>query len=169
MIEESVKPLQASLDSHQTTVNFLQKRLTTVESTAGDDFEFLAAAESAIKNPLQIHNRSLENRSQRSVLPVLNVFEGSEDSRKLMSKLLMQIMGHEVFFPALPELERAHRSPTLRADAGQRKYPRAVLACFSRFQQKEALYQRNVPLLPDLPGSSAHLRQRSDVHIRLAQ
>ncbi len=48
----------------------------------------------------------------------------------------MEAMGPEVF-PAPPELERAHRTPTSRS--GQRSSPRTFLVCFSRFQQKEAV------------------------------
>ena len=47
----------------------------------------------------------------------------------------MQVTGPDVF-PAPPELERAHRTPTVRT--GHRKFPRTFLVCFSKFQQKEA-------------------------------
>ena len=144
LIQESTKPLQASLDSLQTTVNTFQQRLTSVESVSGDNFERVCAAESSIKT-LQAQNQSLltrlddlENRSRRANLRILHIPEGSEDGKdpvKFMSELLMQVMGPDVF-TAPPELERAHRSPTFRS--GQGKPPRTFLVCFSRFQQKEA-------------------------------
>lgn len=52
-----------------------------------------------------------------------------------MSDVLMEAMSPDFFYTP-PELERAHRTPTSRAD--QRSTPRTFLVCFSRFQQKEA-------------------------------
>ena len=144
LIQESIKPLQALLDSLQTTVNTFQQRLTSVESVTGDNFERVCAVESTIKT-LQTQNQSLltrlddlENRSRRANLRILHIPEGSEDGKdpvKFMSELLTQVMGPEVF-TSPPELERAHRSPTFRS--GQGKPLRTFLVCFSRFQQKEA-------------------------------
>lgn len=144
LIQEAIKPLQTSMDSLQSAMNSFQGRLTSVESVAGDNFERLTVAESTIK-ALQNHNQSLldriddlENRSRRSNLRILNIPEGGEDGKdpvKFMSEVLMQAMGPDVF-PAPPELERAHRTPTSRS--GRRSSPRTFLVCFSRFQQKEA-------------------------------
>ena len=114
LIQESTMPLQASLDSLQTTVNTFQQGLTSVESVSGDNFERVCAAESTIKM-LQTQNQSLltqlddrENRSRRADLRILHIPEGSEDGKdpvKFMSELLMQVMGPDVF-TAPPELER---------------------------------------------------------------
>lgn len=144
LIQESVKPLQASLDTLQTTVKSFQERLTSVESVAGDNFERLTVAESTIK-ALQTQNVSLldriddlENGSRRANLRILNIPEGSEDGRdpvEFMSEMLLETMGPDVF-SLPPELERAHRTPTFRSV--QRASPRTFLVCFSRFQQKEA-------------------------------
>lgn len=144
LIQEATKPIQDSLDSLQATVTSFQKRLTSVESVAGDNFERLTVAESTMKT-LQSQNQllldrcdDLENRSRRFNLRILNVPEGSEDGKdpvKFISDVLMEMMGPDVF-PAPPELERAHRTPASRTS--QRPTPRTFLVCFSKFQQKEA-------------------------------
>lgn len=123
LIQDAIKPIQDSLDSLQSTVTSFQKRLASVESVAGDNFERLTVAESAIKT-LQSQNQllldrcdDLENRSRRSNLRILNIPEGSEDGKdpvKFMSDVLMETMGPDVFSTP-PELERAHRTPTSRA------------------------------------------------------
>ena len=125
LIQESTKPLQASLDSLQTTVNTFQQhqRLTSVESVFDDNFERVCAAESTIKM-LQTQNQSLltriddlENQSRRANLRMLHIPEGSEDGKdpvKFMSELLTQVMGPDVF-TSPTELERAHRSRTFRS------------------------------------------------------
>ncbi len=102
LIQDAIKPIQDSLDSLQTTMTSFQKRLTSVESVAGDNFERLTVAESAIKT-LQSRNQSLldqcddlENRSRRSNLRILNIPEGSEDGKdpvKFISDVLMEVMG----------------------------------------------------------------------------
>lgn len=145
LIQESIKPLQASLDTLQTAVNSFQGRLTSVESTAGDNFERLTVAESTItelknQNKLLLDRLDdLENRSRRANLRILNIPEGSEEGKdplKFIGDALMQMMGPDVF-TAPPELERAHRTPNTKSN--QRKTPRAFLVCFSKFQQKEAV------------------------------
>lgn len=60
LIRESVKPLLASEDSLQTTVNSFQKHLASFESVSGDNFEHLAATQSAIRTvQIQIQNQPL--------------------------------------------------------------------------------------------------------------
>lgn len=165
--------MQDSLDSLQSTGTSFQKRLASVESVAGDNFERLTVAESAI-NKLQSQNQSLqdrcddlETRSRRSNLRILNIPEGSEDGKdpvKFMSEVLMEVMGPEVF-SAPPELERAHRSPTSRANRGSS--PCTFLVCFSRFQQKEAAlrWARN----HELKFQGATIRIYPDVSAALAK
>ena len=173
LIQESNKPLQASLDSLQATVNSFQSRLASVESTAGDNFARITTAESTIK-ALHVQNQSLldrvddlENRSRRANLRVLNIPEGSEDGKdplKFMSEMLAQMMGPDVF-SAPPELERAHRTPTYRpAGDHQGKNP---LVCFSRFQQKEAAlrWARN----HELKFQGAAIRVYQDLSTTLAK
>lgn len=173
LIQDAIRPIQDSLDSLQTTVTSFQKRLASVESVAGDNFERLTAAESTIKT-LQGQNQSLldrcddlENRSRRSNLRIVNIPEGSEDGKdpvKFMSDVLMDAMGPEVFSTP-PELERAHRTPTSRA--GQRSSPRTFLVCFSRFQQKEAAlrWARN----HEFKYQGAPIRVYQDVSTTLAK
>ncbi len=173
LIQDAIKPIQDSLDSLQTTMTSFQKRLTSVESVAGDNFERLTVAESAIKT-LQSQNQSLldrcddlENRSRRSNLRILNIPEGSEDGKdpvKFISDVLMEVMGPDVFSTS-PELERAHRTPTSRA--GQKSTPRTFLVCFSRFQQKEAAlrWARN----HELKYQGATIRVYQDVSTTLAK
>ncbi|KAI4877073.1 hypothetical protein NFI96_002395 [Prochilodus magdalenae] len=145
LIQEAVKPLQVSTEPLQATVTAFQTRLTSVESVAGDNFERLTAAESTVEL-LRVQNQSLldrledlENRSPRCNLRIWNIPEGSErgkDPLKFMAELLMQMLGPDVF-PAPPELERAHRSPSSRTS--QNNSPRPFLVCFSKFQHKEAI------------------------------
>lgn len=173
LIQEAIKPLQATLDSLQTAVSSFQKRLTSVESVAGDNFERIAAAESTITE-LRTQNRSLldrlddlENRSRRTNLRIINIPEGSEDGEdpvKFMSKFLMKVTGPDVF-TAPPELERAHRTPTSRTGHG--KFPRTFLVCFSKFQQKEAVlrWARN----HELKYQEATIRIYQDVSTALAK
>ncbi|CAI5682234.1 unnamed protein product [Oreochromis niloticus] len=173
LIRDAIRPIQDSLDLLQTTVSSFQKRLTSVESIVGDNFERLTVAEASIKM-LQTQNQSLadrcddlENRSRRANLRILNIPEGSEDGKdpiKFISDVLMEVMGSEVF-PAPPELERAHRTPTSRTS--RRSSPRAFLVCFSRFQQKEAAlrWARN----HQLQYQGATLRIYQDVSVLLAK
>lgn len=173
LIQEAIKPLQTSLDSLQTTVSSFQKRLTSVESVAGDNFERVAAVESTIAE-LQTQNQSLldrlddlENRSRRTNLRIINIPEGSEDGKdpvKFMSELLMQITGPDVC-PVPPELERAHRTPTVRTGHG--KSPRTFLVCFSKFQQKEAVlrWARN----HELKYQGSTIRMYQDVSTALSK
>lgn len=173
LIQDAIRPIQASLDSLQITVTSFQSRLAAVESVAGDNFERLTAAESTIKT-LRSQTQSLldrcddlENRSRRSNLRILNIPEGSEDGKdplKFMSDVLMEVMGPDVFSTP-PELERAHRTPTFRA--GQRSSPRTFLVCFSRFQQKEAAlrWARN----HELKYQGATIRVYQDVSTTLAK
>ena len=106
-----------------------------MESVAGDNFERLTTAESAIKT-LQSQNQ--ENHSRRSNLSIVNIPEGSEDGKDpidFMFGVLMEAMGLDVF-PTPPELERAHQALTSRTS--QSSSPCTFLVRFSRFQQKEA-------------------------------
>lgn len=173
LIQDAIRPIQDSLDSLQTTMTSFQKRLVSVESVAGDNFERLTAAESTIKTLLSQNQTlldrcdDLENRSRRSNLRILNIPEGSEDGKdpsKFMSDVLMETMGPEVFLTP-PELERAHRTPTSRV--GQRSSPRTFLVCFSRFQQKEAAlrWARN----HELKYQGATIRIYQDVSPALAK
>lgn len=145
LIQESIGPLQASVDALRETVNGFQTRLTDVETLAGDNFEKVTAAELAIDS-LQKQNAALldrieglENRSRRHNLRIVNVLEGSEgnqDTVAFMSKMLMELTGENLFDSA-PVLERAHRVGNAPATAAQN--PRTFLVCFNRFQDKERL------------------------------
>lgn len=143
LIQDSITPLQASVDALHETVNSFQRRLTRVETTAGENFENIAKAEAVIRK-LETDNATLldrvddlENRSRRSNLRIINVPEGSEDGQEFVqfvSKMLMEVMGPDVFDGPL-ELERAHRSLISRAKRGAA--PRTIMVCFHRFQDKE--------------------------------
>ena len=84
LIQESIKPLQASLDSLQTTMSSFQSRLTSMESVAGGNFERLTASESTIRNLLEF-----------------------------MSEVLLQVMGCDVF-PAPPDTGESQPDPDLQ-------------------------------------------------------
>ena len=55
LIQESLKPLQTTMDVLQETVSAFQTRLTATEDLAGDNFERLTSVETTIKS-LQIHD-----------------------------------------------------------------------------------------------------------------
>ncbi len=57
LIQESVKPLQSSVNAARETMDGFQSRLVTTESLAGDNFEKLRMADNAIKT-LQTQNNS---------------------------------------------------------------------------------------------------------------
>lgn len=144
LIQESLKPLQTTMDVLQKTVSAFQTRLTATEDLAGENFERLTSVETTIKS-LQTQNQELldriddmENRSRRSNLRMVNIPEGSENGKdpvKFISELLMECTGPELFTEP-PELERAHRSLARRPDEG--KPARPFIVRFLRFQQKEA-------------------------------
>lgn len=143
LIQESVKPLQVSVDTLCETVNNFNGRLAAAEVLAGDNFERITNAEKAVKI-LEAQNKSLqdrvddlENRSRRVNLRIINIPEGSEKGRdpiEFISDLLMENLGPGVL-PKPPELERAHR--TLAPKPGPGGRPRPFVICFHRFQEKE--------------------------------
>ena len=147
LIQESIGPLQSSVNAIKETVDTFQRRLTATECLAGENFEKIFAADAAIKS-LQAQNtklldriEDLENRSRRSNLRIVNVPEGSEgdeDPVAFMSNMLMEIMGREVFDSA-PTLERSHRVGKKPEHTG--RSPRPFVVCFQRFQEKERVLQ----------------------------
>lgn len=106
LIQESIRPLQASVDGLRDEVGSFQGRLVAAESLAGDNFQRICEAEAAVKT-LQAQNatllerlENLENRSRRSDLRILNIPEASEDGQdptKFISKLLKDAMGDDTF------------------------------------------------------------------------
>lgn len=142
LIQDSIKPLQASLDTLHETVGSFQHRLVSTEVLVGENFERLAAAEAMIKS-LMAQNTSLldqmddlENRSRRANLRIINIPEGTEDGKDpigFISRLLKDTM--ESVFDKPPELERVHRARRPKPGAGQS--PRPFIVCFHRFQEKE--------------------------------
>lgn len=143
LIQDSVKPLQTSVDSLRDIVNNFQGRLTATESIAGENFERLTTTEATVES-LQAQNKvlqdrldDLENRSRRVNLRIINVPEGSEAGRdpvEFMSGLLMECLGSDVLTKP-PELERAHRSLAPKPKPGGN--PRPFVVCFHRFPEKE--------------------------------
>ena len=85
LIQESIAPLQASVNTlNETVTHFQTSRLNATEALAGDNFTALNVAEKKI-NQLEEQNASLfdrlddlENRSKRANLRILNVPEDSE-------------------------------------------------------------------------------------------
>ncbi|XP_014873801.1 E3 ubiquitin-protein ligase SMURF2-like [Poecilia latipinna] len=144
LIQESIRPLQASVDGLRDEVGSFQGRLVAAESLAGDNFQRICEAEAVVKT-LQTQNatllerlENLENRSRRSNLRILNIPEGSEDGQdptKFISKLLKDAMGDDIF-PSPPELERAHRTAGPKPAAG--RPPRPFILAFHRYREKEA-------------------------------
>lgn len=147
LIKSSLAPIQLSIELFKETVDTLGKRLTTVESTAGENFEALNRAEADIA-ALKASNETLldrlddlENRSRRANLRIINVPEDSEsgtDMVKFTSELLKDVLGEQVF-EKHPELERAHRALAPKPRDGQP--PRPIIVCFHRYQEKERTLQ----------------------------
>ncbi len=143
LIQESMVPLQTSVNALTETLASFQSRLCTTETLASDNFSALSAAEKMIKT-LKEQNATLmdrvddlENRSRRANLRILNVPENSEKGQstvKFVSEMLMEVMGQEAFEKP-PELERAHRSLGPKPQEG--RPPRPLVICFHRFQEKE--------------------------------
>lgn len=143
LIQESVKPLQSSVDALRETVNHFNGRLVAAETLAGDNFERITSTEKTVKT-LEAQNKSLqdrlddlENRSRRVNLRIINIPEGSEKGRdptEFISDLLMENLGPGVLTRP-PELERAHRSLAPKPGPGGR--PRPFVICFHRFQERE--------------------------------
>ncbi|KAL0150370.1 hypothetical protein M9458_054187 [Cirrhinus mrigala] len=113
LIKSSLTPIQLSIESFQETVDAFGKRLATVETTAGENFEALSKAEADIA-ALKATNEALldrlddlENRSRRANLRIINVPEDSDigtDMVKFTSDLLKDVMG------VLRETARAGKS-----------------------------------------------------------
>ena len=108
LIQESMVPLQASVNALTETLASFQSRLCATETLAGDNFAVLAAAETTIKT-LKEQNATLLERVdlRRANLRILNVPENSEKGQsttKFVSEMLMEVMGPEVFEKP-PELE----------------------------------------------------------------
>lgn len=143
LIQESMVPLQTSVNALTETLASFQSRLCATGTLASDNFSALSAAEKTIKT-LKEQNATLmdrvddlENRSRRANLRILNVPENSEKGQsnvKFVSEMLMEVMGQEVFEKP-PELERAHRSLGPKPQEG--RPPRPLVICFHRFQEKE--------------------------------
>lgn len=139
LIQESVKPLQASVDALHETVGQFNGRLVAAGTLAGENFERITCTENTVKM-LQAQNKSLldrlddlENRSRRANLRIINIPEGSEKGRdpiEFISDLLMENLGPDVL-PKPPELERAHHS--LAAKPGPGGETQALSDMFSPF------------------------------------
>lgn len=148
LIQESLVPLQASVSALTETVGSIQQRLTASESLAGDNFEKICAAESAVK-ALKGQNAALldriedlENRSRRNNLRIINIPEGSEgvgNTVNFMTNALMEITRSNALFDSAPVLERAHRVGAKPSDTS--RPPRPFVVCFQRHQEKERLLQ----------------------------
>lgn len=133
LIQDSIKPLQASLDTLCETVSSFQHRLASTEALVGKNFERLVAAEATIKS-LKAQNSSLLD--QIDDLHIINIPEGAKvgkDTIGFQSGRLKDTM--ESVFDKPPELERVHRS--LRPKPGAGQPPRPFIVCFHRFQEKE--------------------------------
>lgn len=143
LIQASLAPIQSSIASFREMVDTLGQRVTSVEITAGENFEALSRVEKAVSElqavnaTLVDHIDDLENRSRRANLRIINVPEGSEpngDMVTFVSTLLKDMMGNQVF-ATLPELDRAHRALMQKPKDGQP--PRAIIVAFHKYQDRE--------------------------------
>lgn len=84
LIQESMGPLQTSVNALTETLASFQSRLCATETLAGDNFSALSEAEKTIKilkeQNAMLMDRvdDLENRSRRANIRILNVPENSE-------------------------------------------------------------------------------------------
>uniref|UniRef100_A0AAV2LHQ7 LINE-1 type transposase domain-containing 1 n=1 Tax=Knipowitschia caucasica TaxID=637954 RepID=A0AAV2LHQ7_KNICA len=142
LIQESIKPLQASVDSLNKNVKAFHTRLASTEVRVGENFEKLIEVDNQIHS-LEKYNSALlnkvedlENRSRRANLRVLNIPEKSEDGKGnivFLSDLQKDAMGPDIF-PSPPELERAHRIGPITG-----KFTRPFITCFHHYRDKEAV------------------------------
>lgn len=184
LIQESLVPLQTTVNALSESVNSVQQRLTAAETLAGDNFDKICALETAVE-ALTSQNAALldriedlENRSRRNNLRIINVPEGSEgveNTVNFMANLFMEITGDgdRPLFSSAPVLERAHRVGTKsdQDDQGHHPPPRPFLVCFQSHQEKERILQwarqntiiyRGVTLRMYPDYSAALSRKRAD-------
>lgn len=123
-------------------VDTLGQRVTSLEITAGDNFEALSKVEKAVSELQAVnatpidHNDDLENRPRRANLRVIHVPEGSEpngDMVTFISTLLKDTMGNRVFATP-PELDGAHRALMQKPNDG--RPPRAIVVAFRRYRDR---------------------------------
>ncbi|RXN14940.1 LINE-1 type transposase domain-containing 1 [Labeo rohita] len=167
LIQESIGPLQSSVNALRESVEGFQSRLTATETLAGENFEKVSAAENAIKT-LQTQNASLldciedlENRSQRANLRIVNVPEGSKNGKdpvKFVAELLLEMTVTEVFDNP-STLERAHRSPGQKPADGRKPHPFVV--CFHRFPKKRVATEMGKTARDEIQGESRQNLPRS--------
>jgi len=139
-IQESIQPLQASVNGLRDEISSFQGRLVAAEILTSENFQRICDAEATIKS-LQAQNATLldhlENRFHRANLRILNLPEGSEDGHHptiFISKLLKDVMGDNVF-PSPPKLDRAHRTAGPKPAAGRSPWP--IILCFHQYQEKD--------------------------------
>lgn len=177
LIKTSLAPIQASIANFQEMVDDLDKRVTAVESTAGENFDSLFRAEQDITNLKKLNATltdridDLENRARRVNVRIINVPEGSEKKADNMvtfvSTLLKDYMGDT--FPTLPKLERAHRvNPRKLKKKGNKATPRPIIAAFHNYEDRERVLswaRRNEMIFEEhtvrfYPDLSAHLSRK---------
>lgn len=143
LIQDSVKPLQTSVDALRKTVDNFNGRLIAAESLAGGNLERITSTEKTVKllqaqnQYLQDHLHDLENRSRRLKVQIINIPEGSDkgqDPVEFIAALLMRNLGPDIFSKP-PELERAHHSLSPKPGPGGR--PRPFMICFNHFQERK--------------------------------
>ncbi|KAI4827512.1 hypothetical protein KUCAC02_030901 [Chaenocephalus aceratus] len=127
LIQESVKPLQSSVDALHETVNQFNKRLVAAETLAGDNFERITSTEKTVET-LLTQNKSLldrlddmENRSRRVNLRIIK-----------REKVLRWTRQHEL----------KYRDTTLRVYPDVSAITAKKRAAFNKI--KQALYQKGV-------------------------
>uniref|UniRef100_A0AAV2K1R9 Transposase n=1 Tax=Knipowitschia caucasica TaxID=637954 RepID=A0AAV2K1R9_KNICA len=171
MINDSIRPVQLSVDSLKEQVQDFTVRLTHTEALAGENFEKLTQAEGTIQS-LEAQNKflfervdDLENRSRRSNLRIINIpEERGRNPVEFMSELLKECMGPDVF-PWPPILERAHRTPGGSRSVHQPSPPRTFMVCFHYFQEKALRWARE----HELKYKGCTLRVYPDLSAALAK
>lgn len=144
--KSAITPLEAKLDSVQTTVADHGNRITSLEANANelsDKLEVLEAKCAAMGdsyNRLKAKTIDLESRCRRNNIRIVGLPESIEGTQPtaFFSGLLKEILGEKIL-PKAPELDRAHRALVAKPAPGST--PRAVIARIHHYQTKAAIVQ----------------------------
>ncbi|KAJ8395955.1 hypothetical protein AAFF_G00026630 [Aldrovandia affinis] len=143
VIQNSLAPIQTSIDCNRETVDTVGGQLTALEALVSGNSDQITTAEEAIEK-LKTENAALvdkiddlENQARRVNLRIVGVPEGIKDGAdptKFVADMLEEITGEGVFDKP-PEIERTHCALAPKPKQGQP--PRTFIFRFHRFSDKE--------------------------------
>ena len=150
LLKETSEIQESKLNTIQSAMTAVEAKLSDIGTRLGNAesrLDFLEDANRALEaNPPATQSEvetlrqkvdDLENRSRRNNLRFVGFPEGCEGSDALafLRKVVPQMLN--IVFPGGLEIDRAHRSLARRRPDGQP--PRAILARFLRFQDRERI------------------------------